>query len=83
MFSGEFLLNFWCVAGRTEDFARDLRPLRLFGRDVVFFRRLDGGGGAVSQTGGTDDRGRTGLGPGHPPTLLCFIPLPLPRLFRP
>jgi len=43
MFSGEFPLNFWCVAGRTEDFTHDLRPLRLFGRDVVFFRRLDAG----------------------------------------
>ncbi|MCO5127356.1 MAG: Rieske 2Fe-2S domain-containing protein [Rhodobacteraceae bacterium] len=43
MFSGEFPRNAWYVAGRSEDFGRDLRALRLFGEEIVFFRRGDGG----------------------------------------
>jgi vanillate O-demethylase monooxygenase subunit len=42
MFSGGFPREAWYVAGRSEDFGRALRPLRLFGADIVFFRREDG-----------------------------------------
>lgn len=42
MFSGEFPRNAWYVAGRSEDFGRDLRAVRLFGDEIVFYRRGDG-----------------------------------------
>lgn len=42
MFSGEFPLNCWYVAGRSEDIGRALQGMRLFGREIVFFRRQDG-----------------------------------------
>jgi phenylpropionate dioxygenase-like ring-hydroxylating dioxygenase large terminal subunit len=42
MFSGEFPRNCWYVAGRSEDFTRELKPLRLFAQDIVFYRKADG-----------------------------------------
>ena len=42
MFSGEFPRNCWYVAGRSEDFGREMRALRLFGDEIVFFRKGDG-----------------------------------------
>ncbi|HMS94473.1 MAG TPA: aromatic ring-hydroxylating dioxygenase subunit alpha [Tabrizicola sp.] len=42
MLTGDFPRNFWYVAGRSEDFTHDLKPMRLFGAEIVFFRRLDG-----------------------------------------
>ncbi|MBS0124081.1 aromatic ring-hydroxylating dioxygenase subunit alpha [Thetidibacter halocola] len=42
MFSDDYPLNFWYVAGRAEDFGRALKPLTLFGRKIVFYRREDG-----------------------------------------
>lgn len=42
MFSDEFPTNTWYVAGRSEDFGRNLKPLTLLGRRIVFFRRQDG-----------------------------------------
>jgi vanillate O-demethylase monooxygenase subunit len=42
MFSGEFPLNCWYVAGRAEDFDHSLRALRLFGRSIVFYRSESG-----------------------------------------
>ena len=47
MFSGEFPLNCWYVAGRSEDFDGSLRATRLFGRQIVFFRRKDGTAAAL------------------------------------
>lgn len=37
-----FIRNTWYVAGRSEDFGRDLRPMTLLGEAMVFFRRQDG-----------------------------------------
>lgn len=42
MFSGEFPLNCWYVAGRVEDFDHSLRAMRLFGRALVFYRGASG-----------------------------------------
>ncbi|SEN16338.1 vanillate O-demethylase monooxygenase subunit [Pseudorhodobacter antarcticus] len=42
MFSGEYPLNCWYVAGRAEDFDHSLRALRLFGRAIVFYRSAAG-----------------------------------------
>jgi phenylpropionate dioxygenase-like ring-hydroxylating dioxygenase large terminal subunit len=42
MFSGDYPLNCWYVAGRAEDFDHSLRALRLFGRDIVFYRGASG-----------------------------------------
>ncbi len=37
-----FIRNAWYVAGRSEDFGRELKPMKLLGDAVVFFRRRDG-----------------------------------------
>ena len=42
MFSGEYPLNCWYVAGRVEDFDHSLRAMRLFGRALVFYRGANG-----------------------------------------
>ncbi|MCV2873074.1 aromatic ring-hydroxylating dioxygenase subunit alpha [Defluviimonas sp. WL0050] len=42
MFSGEYPRNCWYVAGRSEDFDQSLKPLRLFGEEIVFYRKADG-----------------------------------------
>lgn len=42
MFSGEYPLNCWYVAGREEDFDHSLRAVRLFGRALVFYRATNG-----------------------------------------
>lgn len=47
MFSSDFPRNAWYVAGRSEDFGRELRPLRLFGAEILFFRRQDGSPAAI------------------------------------
>ncbi len=40
--SDEFLKNCWYVAGRCEDFGRNLTAIRLLGEDLVIFRGKDG-----------------------------------------
>lgn len=42
MFSGNYPRNSWYVAGRSEDFSRDLKSLKLFDRKIVFYRKNDG-----------------------------------------
>ena len=42
MFSGDYPRNCWYVAGRSEDFGRDLKPLRLFDEEIVFYRKAEG-----------------------------------------
>jgi vanillate O-demethylase monooxygenase subunit len=42
MFSGDYPRNCWYVAGRSEDFDRALKPLRLFDEEIVFYRKADG-----------------------------------------
>ena len=37
-----FIRNAWYVAGRSEDFGRQLKAIRLLGDDMVAFRRADG-----------------------------------------
>ena len=42
MSSAGFIRNTWYVAARSEDITNSLKPLRLLGEDLVFFRRSDG-----------------------------------------
>lgn len=42
MFSTAFIRNTWYVAGRSEDFGQTLKPRKLLGKSVVFYRKGDG-----------------------------------------
>ncbi len=42
-----FIKNDWYVAGLSTDFDRDLKALKILGRDVVVFRKADGSAAAL------------------------------------